>query len=259
MAYKYKITLAYDGTHYSGWQIQPNALAIQEIVEKEIGKIVRQPVRVVASGRTDAGVHARGQVAHFSTDEEFDLNRFLLSINGLLPKDIRIKDICPVPLDFHAQYSVSSKAYHYHLTLSRVQSPFVRFYAWHIRQKIDFSLLQEATQFFVGTHDFTSFANEAHREHPQNAVRTIKRVEVVLEEEGCRLEFEGNGFLYKMVRNIVGIILEVASGYRPLEDIPQIFLAKDRTKAGKAAPPHGLFLHQVDFPESALLMKSCLG
>ncbi|CCB85148.1 tRNA pseudouridine synthase A 1 [Parachlamydia acanthamoebae UV-7] len=252
MSYKFKITLAYDGTHYSGWQIQPNALAIQEIVEKEIGKIVRQPVRVVASGRTDAGVHARGQVAHFSTDAEIDLRRFLVSINGLLPKDIRVKDICQVPPDFHAQYSVSGKAYHYHLTLSRVQSPFSRFYAWHIRQKLDLSQLQAAAQLFVGTHDFTSFANEAHREHPQNAVRTIKRVDVIMEDEGCRLEFEGDGFLYKMVRNMVGILIEVATGYRPITDIPAIFAAKDRKKAGKAAPPHGLFLHQVNFPEGVL-------
>lgn len=249
MSNKHKLILAYDGTHYSGWQIQPNAISIQEVVEKAIEIFVRHPVRVVASGRTDAGVHARGQVAHFSAAEELDLRRFLLSINGLLPRDIRVKDVCSVPDHFHAQYSVESKTYHYHICLDQFQIPFTRLYSLHVREKLNLALLEMAAKLFVGTHDFTSFANENHCGHPKsNSIRTIKRLDLVHEEGGIRFEFEGNGFLYKMVRNIVGTLLEAARGKKSPEEILALFAAKDRTKAGKAAPAHGLFLDHVVFP-----------
>lgn len=247
--YCYKLTLAYDGTHYSGWQIQPNAISIQELVQKAVATLLgAKHISVIGSGRTDAGVHAKGQIAHFKTDHLFDLSRLLLSLNGLLPRDIRVKKVELAPADFHAQYSAIGKEYHYHLFLDRIMDPFCRLYSWHVMRQIDLSLLIKAGGAFVGTHDFTSFANESHcGAVVKDPVRTVHRLEIIQSDGGVRLEFEGNGFLYKMVRNIVGTMVDVASMKRPLSDIPLIFGAKDRRQASAAAPPQGLFLMRVDY------------
>jgi len=253
---KFKLVISYDGTHYSGWQVQPNAISIQELIEKAISIIVRHPLRVVASGRTDAGVHARGQVAHFSTETDLDEHRFLVSVNGLLPPDIRVKEICQVSEKFHSQYSVETKTYHYHLCLEKFQNPFSRLYTLHMREKLDLGLLDQAAQLFIGTHDFTSFANLDLSKVNLNAVRTIKRIDLCEESGGIRLEFEGNGFLYKMVRNIVGVLLDAARGKKNTEDILTIFEMRDRKLCGRAVPPQGLFLDHVDFPASSFEMSS---
>lgn len=246
--FNYKLTIAYDGTNYSGWQIQPNATSIQEIIQKAIHTIIRQEVTLIGSGRTDTGVHALGQVAHFKCDLEIDLFRFFGSLNGILPRDIRILDIASVPLDFHAQRSAISKTYHYHLCLDRVQIPFKRLYSWHLHSKCDVTLLKEAAQLFVGTHDFTSFANEASEGcAARDAVRTLFDLSVVPEENGVCLAFTADGFLYKMVRNIVGTLVEVATHKCDIVRIPKIFEARNRQCAGQAAPPQGLFLMHVNF------------
>lgn len=246
--FNYKLLIAYDGTAYCGWQVQPNGLSIQEIIQKAIATILRCDVTLIGSGRTDAGVHALGQVAHFHSPIPLDLYRFYGSINGLLPSDIRIKEICEVPLEFHSQYSAKTKTYYYHLYLERVQDPFRRHYSLHVREKIDLSLLKKAAKCFLGTHDFTSFANEAHRGSAANdPIRTLQRIDIIEEAGGVRLELQADGFLYKMVRNIVGTLLEVASGKRCIEEIEAIFAAKDRRRAGKAVPPHALFLASVDY------------
>ena len=244
--HNYKMILSYDGTRYGGWQVQPNALTIQELLQNNIGVILRQPVALVGSGRTDAGVHALGQAAHFHTEQELDLFRFLHALNGLLPPDIRVHRVEPAPLDFHAQYSAIGKSYWYYLHLDKVENPFYRLYRWHVRHKISKEILREAAQYFVGRRDFTSFANEGHRgTAAHDPVRTVTRFEVAEEEGGVRLEIEADGFLYRMVRNIVGTLLEAAAGQRDPAEIPQIFAAKDRRRAGQAAPAHGLFLHKV--------------
>lgn len=246
--HNYKLTIAYDGTEYGGWQVQDNAESIQQLIQNALRTVLRHEVNVVGSGRTDAGVHALGQVAHFKTHGELDLFRIFHSLNSLLPRDIRILQIEPVPLAFHAQRSAIKKTYYYHLSLNPVQDPFRRLYSFHVHEKIDLDLLASASKLFVGTHDFTSFANEAHKgAAAKDAVRTMLRLDPVLENGGLRLELEANGFLYKMVRNIVGTILEVAAKKRPIEDIPKIFAAKDRRQAGQAAPSHGLFLIKVNY------------
>lgn len=246
--FNYKLIIAYDGTQYGGWQVQPNALSIQELVHAAIKTIVRHDVTLIGSGRTDAGVHALGQVAHFKTDKQLDIFRFHGSMNGLLPNDIRILHVEQVSLDFHSQRSAISKTYHYHLCLDHVQMPFKRLYSLHVREKIDLELLKEAASHFVGTLDYTSFANESHEGcAARDPVRTISRIDIVHEDGGIRLEFQADGFLYKMVRNIVGTLLEVGRGKRLLTDIPRIFAARDRRQAGQAAPPQGLFLAHVDY------------
>ena len=246
--FRYKMILAYDGSAYSGWQIQPTGITIQETLQEKMKILLKGPVVVIGSGRTDAGVHALNQVAHFHCMDSLDIHRFQRSINGILPRDIRVKSTEPVPLTFHAQYSAIGKIYHYHLCLEKVQSPFQRLYSYQVHEKIDLDLLKAATRLLIGSHDFTSFANEAHLGSASvDPIRTLKRLDVFIEQNEVRLEFEADGFLYKMVRNLVGTLLEIGAEKYPAEIIPSLFEAKDRTKAGKAAPPHGLFLVKVNY------------
>ena len=247
--HNYKLTIAYDGTAYCGWQVQPNGISIQEIIEGKLAVILRTKVRLIASGRTDTGVHALAQVANFHAPRIPDLYRFFGSLNSLLPPDIRILTVDEVPAKFHAQYSPTGKIYHYHLHLDPVLDPFKRLYSLLVREKIDLDVLKAAAAVLIGTHDFTSFANESHLgSASRDPVRTLKRLDVIEQPGGVRLEFEGDGFLYKMVRNIVGTLLEIAAGKRNKDELPLILAAKDRKKAGQAAPPQGLFLVKVEYP-----------
>jgi tRNA pseudouridine38-40 synthase len=244
---KYLMRIAYDGTRYSGWQIQPNSKSVQEIIEKALHTLLKAPVRIIGAGRTDAGVHALGQVAHFSLDADLDCDKMGYALNGMLPHDIRIKALVPTPETFHAQYSALSKEYHYHLWLEKIIDPFVRLYRHHLfHRRFSFSHLEDATSHFLGTHDFATFANVGGS--VSSTVRTLTRLDIVPQEGGIRLEFEGNGFLYKMVRNIVGTLLEVAVGKRISSEIPELLSAKDRQRAGPAAPSRGLFLVKINYP-----------
>lgn len=243
---KYKMIIAYDGTNYGGWQVQPNAVSIQSLIEQSLSTILRKQIPVFGSGRTDAGVHAIGQIAHFSFDAPIDTQKTFASLNGLLPQDIRIVSLEETSHDFHARYSAASKTYHYRLHLDPIPDPFKRRYAYHVPHPVDLSLLKEAAAHFIGTHDFTSFANEPGRgTAAKDAVRTLYRLDVIEEAGGARLEFQGDGFLYKMVRNIVGTLLDICAGKIAKDQIPAILSAKDRRLAGRSAPPHGLYLIEV--------------
>lgn len=238
----------YDGSNYSGWQIQPHSLSIQQLVQDAVRTLVKEDVNVVGSGRTDAGVHALDQVAHFRCKEPQDIHYLCKALNGILPKEIRVSSVEAVDIHFHAQKSAKSKEYHYHLALGAIVSPFERQYTWHVPYKIDLTLLKEAAKLFVGTHDFRSFANSAHTgAAAKNSVRTIYRLDVVPKDNNVTLIFHGNGFLYKMVRNIVGMLINVASGKKRLSDITETLEAKDRRKAPMSAPPQGLFLVKVEY------------
>ena len=189
-------------------------------------------------------------MAHFQTEKDVELRRLHYSLNGLLPPDIRIQSIEPVPLSFHAQKSALRKEYHYFLHTDAVTNPFTRLYSWHIRRLLCPDLFQEGAQQFCGTQDFTSFTNEAHTgAASRNPVRTLSHLHLCPTKQGWRLEFIGNGFLYKMVRNITGFLVEVASSQRPISDIHRVLQAKDRRQAGMAAPAHGLFLVRVDYSD----------
>lgn len=240
---KYRINLSYDGTDYSGWAIQPNSTSIQELIQKALQMVLREDTPIVGSGRTDAGVHAQLQVAHFSNSKTLDLPSLCYSLNGILPRDIRIHEILPATEDFHARYQVKKKTYFYYVSTS--QSPFNYRYSHYIHAPIDLGLLKEALPLLTGTHDFSAFASSHCGS--KNPVKTLYRIEVASQKEGFRIEFEGNGFLYKMVRNITGTLLEVATHKRPIEDLPKILASKDRTQAGQTAPPHALFLHNVEY------------
>lgn len=242
---KYKLIVTYDGTRYVGWQVQPNGVSIQGLLEECLSTLLKEKIRVLGAGRTDAGTHALGQGAHFVTEKPLDHLQMLRSLNGMLPYDIRVIELKSVPDSFHAQYSALGKEYHYHLWLEPSLSPFLRLYRHHVPYQIDCELLQEAANLFVGTFDFATFANVGST--VKSTVRSIYRLDVVKQEGGVRLEFEGNGFLYKMVRNIVGTLLEVASGRRRIEEIKVLLDKKDRRAAGIAAPARGLFLMKVHY------------
>lgn len=248
---KYKLLIAYDGTSYGGWQTQPNSISIQSLLEKALETTLRCWIPLIGSGRTDAGVHALGQVAHFSFEAPLDKEKLLRSLNGLLPLDVRLLDLHLVHPDFHAQKSAISKVYHYHILNRRVSDPFTRLYSWHIDYPLDWEAIQKASCYFVGTHDFTSFASEAHQgAAAKNPIRTLKRLECFVDEKGSiRFELEADGFLYKMVRNIVGTLIDVGSKRFTPDTILEILNAKDRKKAGVAAPSRGLFLTHVHYPK----------
>jgi tRNA pseudouridine38-40 synthase len=248
---RYKLLIAYEGTHYHGWQVQPNGISIQSSLENVLKIILRKEVRIFGAGRTDAGVHALGQAAHFIFDDPIDLHKLLGSMNGLLPTDIRILSVERVEDSFHAQYSAAGKIYRYHLHLQMIESPFKRGFAWHIPYPLDLKAMQEAARMLIGRHDFTAFANESHRGvAAHDPVRTLQRIDFIDEPGGVYLEFEGEGFLYMMVRNIVGTLVEIGSGKRPPQEIERILASKDRRQAGQAAPPQGLFLVKVLYPQT---------
>lgn len=249
---KTRLLIAYDGSEYSGWQVQPNSVSIQGTLEETLEIVLRRPTRLIGSGRTDAGVHAIGQVAHFVHEEPIQYDAFRLSMNGILPPAIRVRQASAAPARFHAQHSATGKIYHYFLGIGSVIDPFRRPYRVQHYHPLDISLLRAGAACLIGTHDFTSFANHPNEGSvAKDPVRTLTRLDVIEEEDGVRLEFEADGFLYKMVRNIVGTLLEVGGQRRAVDDIPKLFAARDRRQVGMAAPPHGLFLIQVHYPSLA--------
>jgi len=245
--YTYKLTIAYDGTGYGGWQIQPNKITIQETIQTFLEKIVTTPAHLTGSGRTDAGVHALGQVAHIKLGTKIDPERLLFSLNKLLPKEIRILSIEEVINDFHARYSAKQKIYRYQLTTNPYLHPLERFYWLKISYPIDMQKLTDATHPFIGTKNFLSFANEADRGAAKhNPIKTIEQIALIEKTPGAfYLELKGDGFLYKMVRNIVGTLLAVARGKIPLTAVEEILAKQDRRAAPQTAPAHPLFLLSV--------------
>lgn len=245
---KYRLTLAYDGTDFHGWQVQSEGSTVQGTLEAVFERCFHTPLRVIGAGRTDTGVHAAGQVAHVTLPEPMEPTALQRMLNGNLPPTIRIHNVERVEESFHAQISAKRKIYHYHLWLEGPLDPLLRHYRTHLPYSICVERLKKAAALFVGTHDFTTFANVGTK--TKSAVRTLLRLDIVPQQGGIRLEFEGTGFLYKMVRNITGTLLEVASGKRPLEDIPRLLDAKDRRRAGVAAPPQGLIMVSVAYDDA---------
>jgi tRNA pseudouridine38-40 synthase len=248
---RFQLTIAYDGTEYAGWQVQSNALSIQTILQKALQTVLRHPIALTGAGRTDAGVHALGQTAHFDTECAIDPDKFRYSVNAILPDDIRLLAIRTVSDDFHARYSAKGKIYHYHIQTGNILDPTKRLYRTPVYGPFDLPSLRSAARHFIGKHDFTSFAN--HGSKAFDSIRTLHRLDIVEEEGHITLEFEGDGFLYKMVRNIVGTLLDVAAGRTSPDDIPDLFNQKNRKKAGFCAAAQGLFLIKVIYYEPSYL------
>jgi len=248
--YRYKTTIAYDGSRYGGWQVQPNASSIQEEIEKVLPLLCKKKIPIIGSGRTDAKVHALGQVAHFTLDFPIENpNRFLLSLNALLPKDIRIIHMESTSLDFHARFSAKEKTYRYEFALLPYRDPFALPYCYFLFQPISIETLKGALDWFAGTRDFRSFANECTKGSALSSpIKTLKPIQLI--DKGNHyysLEFTGSGFLYKMVRNITGALFDIASHKLNRTDIEAIFAKKDRRYAPRAVPGQGLFLINVTY------------
>lgn len=243
-----KLTVAYDGTDYYGFQHQndPNLPTIQSCLEEAIALITKTPHRINGSGRTDAGVHALGQVVNFYTDATIPTDRFVPALNSVLPRDIVVVDAEEVPLEFHARFSAKRKTYRYWIDTGRVPHVLRRRYSHFVSTPLDLERIKEAAQRLVGEHDFASF--QASGSSVKTTVRRIYRLDVTASDEGLiTIEAEANGFLYNMVRIIVGTLLEVGRGKLQPEDIDTILAAKDRRAAGPTAPPQGLCLMRVEY------------
>ncbi|GAB4247309.1 MAG: tRNA pseudouridine(38-40) synthase TruA [Deltaproteobacteria bacterium] len=242
-----KLTVAYDGTAYAGWQVQPNGTAVQAVMERVLSRILQEPVRLRAAGRTDSGVHAREQVADFADSGKRDLATIVHGGNALLPADIRILSAVEVPESFDARRDATRKEYRYFLYLSPVDSPFFSRYAWHIEAQVDIGTVREALAHLVGEHDFTSFRGQGCT--AKSPVRNIVRAEVT--RHGIpglhSIDICGTGFLRHMVRNIVGTVVDAGKRKHSAAHVREILLARDRTAAGVNAPPRGLFLWRVSY------------
>lgn len=241
-----KLTIEYDGTDYLGWQVQPNGKTIQGVLEECLKRITGEEVHVIGSGRTDAGVHALAQVAHFKTKSPIDLNSLQRALNSLLPKDILIKRVEEVDSDFHARKKAIRKLYEYRIFNRPLQSVFQRHYSWHIPQKLNQEAMAKAAHFLVGEHDFSSFKSSGTP--TRSTIRRVFRVGWKRDRGGIlRFEIEASGFLKQMVRTIVGTLVEVGKGKITPEEFQEILLSRDRRKAGPTAPAHGLFLKEVKY------------
>ncbi|GAA0304294.1 tRNA pseudouridine38-40 synthase [Gracilibacillus halotolerans] len=242
-----KMVISYDGTNFSGYQIQPGKRTIQGEIEKALGKMHKiDKVPVIASGRTDSGVHAIGQVIHFDTQLQIEPSNWLRALTSLLPSDIQIIDIGKVDDHFHARYDAKSKEYRYVIFHREQPDIFKRHYAYWVAESLDIDKMKQALTYIEGKHDFTSFC-AANSGVKGDKIRTV--LQAALEEQGDEIIFtiRGDGFLYNMVRIIVGTVVEVGKGKRDPEEILNILRAKNRKVAGKTAPAHGLFLWNVQY------------
>ncbi len=245
-----KLVISYDGTDFSGWQRQPNDSTIQGEIESRLTLMTREKIDLHGAGRTDAGVHADGMVAHFGTRSAITCHDFLRGLNSMLPGAIRILDVDEIDLDFHARFSAIGKRYQYILYTGKIQPPHLRLYSVHFTGKLNFPAINNCLKLLEGTHDFSSFENSGSRDKSicsgRGAVRTIINAELI-EEPPFKLifQFTGDGFLRNMVRNLIGTLLEVGQGKTSIEKFSRILKARDRTMAAATAPAHGLFLKEV--------------
>jgi len=238
-----KLIIEYDGSKFGGWQKQPTKLNIQGEIEQAIKEITGEEVELTASGRTDAGVHSLGQVANFKTNSTIEVEKIPYAINSKLKKSIVIKSAEEVDENFHARYNCKGKKYKYIIDNSSQGTAIYRGLECHIPQKLDIEKMEEAIKYFEGEHDFKGF--RASGTSSKSSVRTIYKAEVKQEGEKITIELTGNGFMYNMVRIISGTIVDVGLGKIGANEIPKIIEAKDRSKAGKTLPAHGLYLVEV--------------
>jgi tRNA pseudouridine38-40 synthase len=241
-----KMVLQYDGTRYHGWQRQKGVPTIQGILEERILRIIGEPVTLIASGRTDAGVHALHQVCHFITRSNLHPDSLKRGLNSLIPSDIRVEKAEYSSQDFHARYSVRSKTYEYRILNRPEPDPFLRFYTWHVPFRLDLVKMKQCVSLLRGRHDFSSFKSSGSG--TMNPVREMALAELqVSEQDLLRFVFEADGFLRHMVRNMVGTVVDVGQGRITVKAFEDIFTSRDRQMAGIKAPPQGLFLAMVKY------------
>ncbi|MGM7724743.1 tRNA pseudouridine(38-40) synthase TruA [Metabacillus sp. Hm71] len=239
-----KCIVSYDGSQFSGYQVQPNKRTVQGEIEAALKKLHKgQAIKVHASGRTDAGVHAVGQVLHFDTHLTIPEEKWPYALNSLLPDDVVLLEASYVLADFHARFHAIAKEYRYRISRQKIVDVFKRNYSYHYPYKLDLSAIREACKHLCGTHDFTSFC--VAKTEVEDKVRTIYSIELLEEDSELIFCFKGSGFLYNMVRILVGTLLDVGQGEISPDQIPAILEGKNRNLSGKTVPGHGLYLWKV--------------
>lgn len=246
-----KLTIAYDGTNYCGWQIQPNGITVEEVMNKKLTKLLGEQITVIGASRTDSGVHALGNVAVFDTETTIPPDRIAYALNRMMPEDIVIVESREVPADFHPRYCNCTKTYEYHIINARTIIPTKRLTNYFVSFPLSVEDMREAAAYLTGTHDFVSFCNV--RTDVEDTVRTVTGLDILVsgdQEEEITIRISGTGFLYNMVRIIVGTLIRVGRGYYPPSKVKEILEAKDRKAAGVTAPAHGLLLVGIDYGEN---------
>jgi len=240
-----KLTIEYDGTNYHGWQVQKNDPTVQKEIETALCTMTGKKLNLRGSGRTDAGVHALGQVANFTCDTTLSPDNFLYGLNSLTPGDITIRDCCFVHAGFHARFSAKSKTYRYRILNRKTPSAVGRHYEWFIPQNLDVGAMKEASQYITGTHDFKAF--EGTGSPRAHTVRSVMEADVECRDERIVFRITADGFLRYMVRNLTGTLVNVGRSRMTPLDVKTILDSKDRSLAGPTSPPHGLFLTHVEY------------
>ena len=238
-----RLRISYDGTAYHGWQVQPNAITVQEVINDALFKILGTKTNVTGCSRTDAGVHAREFYLHFDCDEKLPAEAFLRGLMSLLPNDISVTEYKEVEHDFHARYSAKAKVYRYTILNSRIRNPFISRYSWQIERPLNIDRMNDFLSRLKGVHDFEAFSSSGRK--VKDTVREIYECFAEKEDDIVKITVKGNGFLYNMVRIIVGTAVDVSNGKIEPRDADKILLLKDRNLAGKTAPPEGLRLEKV--------------
>ena len=244
-----KLTVAYDGTNYCGWQIQKNGITVEEVLNQTLSRFFGQEIAVIGASRTDSGVHALGNVAVFDAEVTMPPDKISYAVNNLLPDDIRIQKSEEVAPDFHPRYCDTRKTYEYRIYNAQFPDPLVRLYSLFVYYHLDEAKMQEAADYLVGEHDFKSFCTP--KDDVDNTVRTIYYIKVIREGNMVRIRINGNGFLYNMVRIMVGTLLKVGMGMIEPIQIKQILEARDRTRAGHKAAACGLTLLEIEYPNES--------
>ncbi len=241
-----RIVVAYDGTNYCGWQIQPNGITIEEVLNERLRKLTGEDIRIIGASRTDSGVHALGNVAVFDTESSIPPERMAYALNQRLPEDIVIVRSDEVASDWHPRYQDQvMKTYEYHICNSPVPNPIRRLYSTYVSFPMDIGKMQKGAEYLVGEHDFASFCNI--KTNVEDTVRTITSLEVFKSGEEITIRVTGNGFLYNMVRIIAGTLIRVGRGFYTPERVKQILEERERTAAGVTAPPNGLVLVSIEY------------
>ncbi len=242
-----KLTIEYDGTNYAGWQVQPNAVTIQSRLEEAVKRLTGESVKVYGAGRTDAGVHARGQVATFRTQSTIPLNNLARALTSRLPKDISVRKAEEVAITFDPRHGAKMKLYRYQIYASKIAPAIGRQYLWHIGWELDIEKMRQAARYLEGEHDYTSFSNQECNNSEANNIRTVDRCKLDYQDNIITIDVMGRSFLYNMVRNIVGTLVDVGRGRIAPEAIPAIFAARNRQHAGQGAPAQGLTLEWIEY------------
>jgi tRNA pseudouridine38-40 synthase len=240
---KILLTIEYDGTGFAGWQLQVNGITIQQKMEEALARVLGHPVRLHSSGRTDAGVHARGLTVHFSTDRDLPMAAFRDGVNRHLPHEISVRRAVEVPADFHARLNARGKWYRYSIFQSSVRSPLASRFAWHIRAPLNLEAMRSGADRFVGYHDFAAF--RASGCEARTSMREIFAVDLSRDEDMLRIDVQGKGFLRNMIRIMVGTLVEIGLGKRSAQDVDLLLQQGSRIQAGFTAPSHGLCLMEV--------------